>query len=67
MLPSLFAYVLFFFLDAFRAHKNFVFFCLLSTKKALNYPNNLIYITTYIKASISIASGKTSFLIILYV
>ena len=49
MLPFLFAYVLFFFLDGFRAHKNVVFFCLLSTKKALNYRNNLIYITTSVK------------------
>ena len=28
------------------------FFCLLSTKKVLNYPNNLIYITTYMTAYI---------------
>ena len=45
ILPFLFAYVLFFFLDVFRAYKN-IFFCLLSTKKALNSPNNLIYNTT---------------------
>ena len=36
------------FLDAFRAHKNFVFFCLLFTKKALRSPNNLIYNTTLV-------------------
>ena len=45
MLPFLFAYILFFFLNVFRAHEN-VIFCLISTKKALNCPNNLIYITT---------------------
>ena len=50
MLPFLFAYVPFFFLDVFRAHKNVVFFLFAFYKKGFKLPNNLIYITTTILA-----------------